>query len=134
MRTILTSPKLPAAAYHYSTMVRCGSFYQMAGQIAIDVDRGKLIDGGSYEQTRTILHNMQASLPDFALKLDDLMHATIFSARFAEFHLINKAWEEFFTTTQPPTRTSIGVTQLPLAALVEIEFRFYQATDDRANG
>ncbi len=128
MREILTSPHLPAAAFRYSSMVKCGPLYQMAGQIGIDVDRGKLVRGGTYAETRTILHNMQASLPDFALTLDDLMHATVFCACFEEFHLVNQAWEEVFATIAPPTRSAVGVTHLPLSARVEIEFRFYRAT------
>ena len=126
MRQILTSTQLPAAAFRYSSMVKCGPFYQMAGQIGIDCNSGKLVNGGTYEETRTILHNMQASLPDFGLSLNNLMHATIFSANFAEFNLINRAWEEVFASITPPARSSVGVSQLPLNANVEIEFRFYQ--------
>lgn len=128
MREILTSPHLPPAAFRYSSMIKCGSFYQMAGQIGIDIDCGKLVSGGTYHETRTILHNMQASLPDFALTLDNLMHATIFCVGFEEFYLVNRAWEEVFATITPPTRSSVGVTHLPLDARVEIEFRFYRAT------
>ncbi len=128
MREILTSSRLPATAFHYSSMVKCGSFYQMAGQIGIDIDSGKLVDGGTYAETRTILHNMQASLPDFGLTLDNLIHATIFCACFEEFHLVNRAWEEIFVTTTPPTRSAVGVSRLPRDAHIEIEFRFYRAT------
>lgn len=133
MREILISPHLPSAAFRYSSMIKCGSFYQMAGQIGIDVDRGKLVSGGTYSETRTILRNMQASLPDFSLTLDNLMHATIFCVCFEEFYLVNRAWEEVFATITPPTRSAVGVTHLPLNACVEIEFRFYRApTQDRA--
>ena len=134
MREILTSPRLPAAAFRYSAMIKCGSLYQMAGQIGINIDSGKLVSGGTYAETRTILHNMQASLPDFGLTLDSLMHATIFCACFEEFHLVNRAWEEVFATITPPTRSSVGVTHLPLNACVEIEFRFYQVTTRFARG
>ena len=96
------------------------------GQVGIDIDSGKLVSGGTYEETRAILHNMHASLPDFGLTLANLMHATIFSSCFKEFPLINRAWEEFFVTEQPPARSSVGVSQLPLTAQVEIEFRFYK--------
>ena len=128
MREILTSPHLPAAAFRYSSMVKCGSLYQMAGQIGIAVNSGKLVSGGTYAETRAILHNMQASLPDFGLTLDHLMHATIFYACCEEFHLVNQAWEEVFATITPPTRSSAGVMHLPRNARVAIEFCFYQAT------
>ncbi len=126
MREILSSTHLPAAAFRYSSMVKCGSLYQMAGQIGIDVNSGKLVSGSTYAETSTILHNMQACLPDFGLTLDNLMHATIFCAYFEEFHLVNRAWEEVFATITPPSRSSVGVTHLPLNARVEIEFRFYR--------
>lgn len=131
MREILTSPRLPTAAFRYSSMVKCGSLYQMAGQIGIDISTGKLVRGGTYAETCTILHNMQASLPDFNLTLNNLMHATIFCACFEEFHLVNRAWEEIFSPITPPSRSSVGVTHLPLNACVEIEFRFYK---DAARG
>lgn len=124
----LSSPNLPAPRFRYTPMIKAGPFYQMAGMVALDPTSGKLTPGGPEAETRQILANLQRALPDFGLRLADLVSATIYTTRFDEFPAINKAWEEVFTAAQPPpARTSIGVAALPLGASVEIEFRLYRA-------
>ena len=98
--------------------------------IGIDIATDKLVDGGVYHETKQILYNLVASLDELQLSLDELMHATIFTTEFANFADINRAWEEVFTADrQPPARTSVGVSQLPAGARVEIEFRFCRDID-----
>jgi 2-iminobutanoate/2-iminopropanoate deaminase len=99
----------------------------MAGMVALDPETGKLVDGGPENETRRILKNAALAARDLGLTLKDLVTATIYTTRFADFPLINKAWEEVFTDAlPPPARTSIGVAALPLGATVEVEFRFYK--------
>lgn len=130
MRQILTSSHLPDPVYRYSPVVKIGPLYQMAGMVGIDVDKKELVSGGVYPETKKILQNLQACLPDLQLTLSDMLSATIFTTHFYEFHHINRAWEEFFTVDlTPPARTSVGVSHLPMSAKVEIEFRFYKESD-----
>lgn len=130
----LTAKNLPTPLHRYSVAIDNGSLCQLSGMIAIDVATDKLVDGGVYHETRKILHNLLASLDELRLSLDELMHATIFTTELDNFADINRAWEEVFTTDRrPPARTSVGVSQLPAGAKVEIEFRFcrffYEAPD-----
>ena len=131
MVKVLTAKNLPEPLYRYSVAVAGGGLCQLSGMIAIDVATNKLVDGGVYHETRQILHNLLASLDELRLSLDQLMHATIFTTEFDKFAEINRAWQEVFTTDrQPPARTSVGVTQLPAGARVEIEFRFCRDVDE----
>ena len=128
MREILTPKSLPAPKFRYSPCVKAGPFYHMAGMVALDPATGQLVSGGPAEETRRILKNAAMAAKDLGLSLSDLVTATIYTTRFADFPLINQAWEETFTADlPPPARTSIGVAALPLGATVEIELRFYRA-------
>ena len=122
----LKSSQLPAPQFRYSPVVQAGNNYQMAGMVALDKESGQLVGGGAYQQTKKILSNMQAALPDFGLTLGDLLIARIFTTEFNQFAEINDAWDETFKPCiRPPARTAMGVSALPLGALVEIEFCFY---------
>ncbi len=123
----LSSDKLPMPRFRYSPMIRSGPHYQTAGMIALDVLSGNLESGSGYLQTRKILENLIAALPDFGLALQDMVSARIYTTCFDDFAEINRAWEEVFEEgVQPPARTALGVAALPLGALVEIEFSFYK--------
>ena len=127
MREILHPKSLPAPLYRYSPFIKTGPFYQSAGMVALDLDTGKLISGGVQAQASQILFNMQSALKDLGLRLEDLIACHIYTTKFEEFPAINAAWEEVFTRgVMPPARTSIGVSALPLGALVEMEFKIYK--------
>ena len=95
--------------------------------IALDNDSGKLVEGDSGEQAVKILENLKILMQEFALELDDLVSVRIYSTKFDQFPLINQAWEEVFTeNVVPPARAAVGVSALPVNALVEMEFVFYK--------
>lgn len=128
MREILTSKGFPAPRFRYSPCVRTGPFYQLAGMVALDSETGALVPGGPEAETRQILGNLVRGLPELGLGLEHLVAATIYTTRFDEFPAINRVWEEVFRDeVEPPARTSVGVSALPLGASVEIEFRLYKA-------
>ena len=103
-------------------MVKIGANYRLAGQIALR--NGQLIGGGVEAECEHILAAVAASLPDFGLGLDDMLAVTIYTTCLSKFASINRAWERFFATTPAPARTSVGVSSLPLAAAVMMEFSF----------
>ena len=127
MRQALISKKLTAPLFRYSQLIQAGPNYVCSGMIALDNDSGKLVEGDSGEQTRKILENLKILMQEFSLELDDLVSVRIFSTKFDQFPLINQAWEEVFTeSVVPPARAAVGVSALPVNALVEMEFVFYK--------
>ncbi len=123
----LSSSNLPAPRFRYSPLVKAGPLYKTAGMIALDKDSGKLEQGGVGAETKKVLDNLLNALPDFGLKLTDLVSANIYTTQFDQFPEINAAWESVFTEdVQVPARTAVGVSALPLNASVEIEFMFYK--------
>lgn len=126
MITAPTSAALPRPRFRYSPVVRAGGWTYFSGMIALDPRTGTLEAGGAGAETTRILSNLGAALPDLGLTLRELVIARIYTTRFDEFPAINAAWEAWLGEgTTPPARTSVGVSALPLAATVEMEFAFY---------
>jgi 2-iminobutanoate/2-iminopropanoate deaminase len=123
----VNAKKLPKPRFMYSQCLKAGPLYQAAGMLGVNPETGQLEPGGPGAETTRILANMQLALPDWGVRLEDLLIARIFTTRLDLFADINKAWEAVFTkVTTPPARTSIGVAALPFNGTVEIEFCFYR--------
>ena len=122
-RQLRPSRTLPVPRFKYSPVVQAGPFVFVSGMVALDAAAGRLVDGGGFEQTRQILANLGALLEEMDWSLDQLLMARIFCTDFDAFPEVNRAWEAFFVDVEPPARTSVGVSALPLGALVEIEFQ-----------
>lgn len=123
-RQVLASRTLPAPRFRYSPVVQAGPFVFVSGLVALDAATGALVPGGTFAQTAQILANLQRLVDEQGWHLEQLVLARIFCADFQNFGEVNRAWEAFFTGMVPPARTSVGVSALPLGALVEIEFQF----------
>lgn len=120
----LSSRTLPAPRFRYSPVVQAGPFVFVSGLVALDASTGALVGGGTYAETLQILGNAKRLADEMGWSLEQLVLARVFCADFAKFSEVNRAWEEFFAERIPPGRTSVGVSALPLGALVEIEFQF----------
>lgn len=122
----LASTRLPQPRFRYTPVVQAGPWILFSGMIALDAVTGLLEAGGPGPETAKILSNLSAALPELGLGVEDLASARIYTTRFGEFPAINAAWDAWLAdVARPPTRTSVGVAALPLAASVEIEFSFY---------
>jgi|TARA_B110000503_G_scaffold74055_1_gene114368 2-iminobutanoate/2-iminopropanoate deaminase len=122
-REVLTSEFLPKPRFRYSPVIKAGPFVFVSGLVALDADSGKLVLGGVYAETQQILANMKRLAQERGWSLEQLLVVRVFCADFAAFADVNRAWDEFFADVVPPTRTSVGVSALPLGALVEMEFQ-----------
>lgn len=118
-RTIISTEKAPAAVGPYSQAVKVEQFVFTSGQIGINPLTGQL-RLGIEEQTRQVLTNLAAVLSAAGSGMERIVKTTIFLTDIAEFSTVNKIYAEAFTG-QPPARSTVQVSALPLGALVEIE-------------
>ncbi|RLT39298.1 MAG: RidA family protein [Chloroflexi bacterium] len=118
-RTIISTEKAPAAVGPYSQAVKTEQFVFTSGQIGINPLTGQL-RLGIEEQSRQVLSNLAAVLAAAGSGMERIVKTTIFLTDIAEFSTVNKIYAEAFTG-QPPARSTVQVSALPLGALVEIE-------------
>lgn len=120
----ITAKQGPQPRFKYTPCVKSGPLGVVSGMVALDPVSGQLIDGGVATQTQRIFDNLHLALPEYGFAMDELMLARIYTTAMEQFGCINEVWEKQFAHMAPPARTSVGVTALPLGALVEIEFTF----------
>ena len=114
------TPDAPAPIGPYSQAVRAGAFLFCSGQIPIDPQTGKLIEGDVAAQTRRVMDNIAALLAAAGTGFERVVKTTIYLVDMADFAAVNPVYGERFGT-QPPARSTVAVAALPLGARIEIE-------------
>jgi 2-iminobutanoate/2-iminopropanoate deaminase len=126
MKEAIHFKSTPSPRFRYTPCIKTGPFYEFSGMIGL-TSAGLLASGGVAAEAQQILTNLKRATAEIGLTLNDMIAAQIYTTRFDEFSEINRIWETFISPdVVPPTRTSVGVSALPLNALVEMSFRFYR--------
>jgi len=119
-KEVLTSSNAPKAVGPYSLGIRSGGFLFLSGQLGLDPDSGRFVEGGVEAQTRQALINIKNVLNDAGCDLSDVVKTSVFLSDIADFLKMNAVYAEFFGN-DPPARSTMQVGALPKAGLVEIE-------------
>lgn len=120
MKQTLVSDQAPAAIGPYSAGVRVGDFVYTSGQIGVDRETGKLVEGGVDAQARQALTNLGYVLQAAGLGMADVVKTTVFLADMADYATVNAVYASFFEQDYP-ARSAVQVAALPAGARVEIE-------------
>ncbi len=104
----------------YNQAIRLGDLVFVAGQLGIVLESGELAGASVEEQTEQVLQNMSAILEAAGSGLDNLVKTTVFLLDLADFAGMNDVYARH-VGDRPPARSTIGVSQLPSGARVEIE-------------
>jgi len=113
-------PPPPTAAYSHA--VRSGDFLFVTGQLGVDPRTGTLVPGGVAEQTRQALQNLQTVLRGAGTSLERAVMVRIYLVNFsADYPVMNAVYAGYFKPGRFPARTTVGVTNLALGSLVEID-------------
>ena len=90
----------------------------VSGQVGIA--DGRLVPGGTAAETRQALANLEAQLATEGASLTDVVKTTVFLRHMSDYEVMNEVYTEVFGDHRP-ARSAIGVAELPLGALVEVE-------------
>ncbi len=119
-KSIIHSAGAPGAVGPYSQATSFGELLFTAGQIPLDPVSGQLVGGGIEDQTRRVLLNLEAVLEAGGSDLSRVLKTTVFLTDLGDFTAMNSVYAEFFKES-PPARSTVQVSGLPKAAIVEIE-------------
>ena len=118
--TLINSPEAPAAVGPYSHAARVGDVLFCSGQIPLDPESMKIVEGGIEAQTKQVITNIKALLATVDSTLDGVAKCTIFLTDLGDFAAVNALYAEAFGDHKP-ARSTIQVAALPLGSNVEIE-------------
>lgn len=103
----------------YTPIVRAGEWLVVSGQVGIE--DGKLVSGGLEAELRQAIANLAALLQGEGASLEDVTKTTVFLRHLGvDYPKMNEVYTELFPEPRP-ARSAIGVADLPLGALVELE-------------
>ena len=119
-RETVTAPGAPPAAGPYSHAVKTGGLVFCSGQVPLDPDTGRLVEGPPAAQASRCLENLAIVAAAAGASLDDAVRIGIYVTDMGAFGEINEAYARHFEG-DPPARTTIGVAALPLGARVEMD-------------
>lgn len=118
-KSAISTAHAPSAIGTYSQAVRCGDTIFLSGQIGLDPQTMKLVEGID-AQIQRVFDNLKAVALAAGATLDDAAKLTIYLTDLAHFAKVNEVMARYFT--QPyPARAAIGVASLPRGALVEAD-------------
>ena len=102
----------------YTPIVRAGGWLVVSGQVGIK--DGKLVDGGMAGQLRQAIENLKGLLEGEGSALTDVVKTTVFLRHMSDYGPMNETYVAAFGDHRP-ARSAVGVAELPIGALVEVE-------------
>lgn len=120
MKTIINSDHAPKPVGPYSQAVRAGNTLYISGQVAIDPISNTIIKSNIEDETTQIMKNIENILKEAGLMFDNVVRTKIYLTNMNDFSAVNNVYGSYFKSN-PPARTTIEVSGLPLAVNVEID-------------
>ena len=113
----------PTHVAPFSHAVEFDGWVQLTGQMPTDpIDDTKPLPDGIQAQTRRVMDNLAIILDEMQLGLENVLSTRVFLTNFKrDYEPMNNIYKSYFGKDRLPARTCVGVTDLALGALVEID-------------
>jgi 2-iminobutanoate/2-iminopropanoate deaminase len=102
----------------YTPVVVAGEWIVVSGQVGIA--EGKLVEGGFEAQCAQAMANLRSQLASVGASMDDVVKTTCFLRHMTDYPRMNEIYVEAFGDHRP-ARSAVGVAELPIGALFEVE-------------
>ena len=119
MKKIIKTEQAPKAIGPYVQAVSVGNQIFTSGQLGINPETGKLVEGGVTEEAKQIMKNIGAVLEAAGASFENVVKTTVFLADMGDFAAFNEIYAEYFTTK--PARSCVAAKTLPAGFSVEVE-------------
>lgn len=110
------APKNPLS----TQTVAFSHYNHISAQLPLDPNSGELVSGGVKEQAEQCLKNIKAILESIDHVMDDVVKINIFLKNIEDMAAVDEAYAAFFPGGVPARRT-VGVSDLPNGALIQID-------------
>lgn len=120
MKRIIQTNNAPAAIGPYSQAVETGGMLFISGQIPLNPQTMKVVEGGIAEQTEQVLKSIGAILKEAGYTYADVVKSTCLLSDMANFKGMNEVYARYYSENTP-ARAAYAVKELPMGVLVEIE-------------
>ena len=104
----------------YSQTVAFSHYNHISAQLPVDPKTGGIVAGGVKEQAGQCLKNIQAIVESIGHTMADTVKINIAIKNMADMDAVNEIYSTFFPGGIPARRT-IGVSALPMDALIQID-------------
>ena len=110
----------PSALGTYSQAIVSGEFVFVSGQIGFDPESMTLVKDSIDSEIRQIFNNLNEIIKQAGASIDQVVKFTVYLTNLDNFDAVNQTMEVLL---QPPypARATVGISQLPQGANVEID-------------
>jgi 2-iminobutanoate/2-iminopropanoate deaminase len=120
MKRMIQTANAPAAIGPYSQAIEVAGTLYISGQIPLDPQTMKVVEGGIQEQTDQVLTNVGAILKEAGYGYSDVVKSTCLLSDMSNFKAMNEIYAKYYSEN-PPARAAFAVRDLPMGVLIEIE-------------
>ncbi|MEN8125248.1 MAG: RidA family protein [Bacteroidota bacterium] len=120
MKTIIETKNAPAPLGPYNQAVLKNDTLYASGQIALNIETGKLITDNIADETQQVMKNLKAVLAAADMTFENVVKSTIFITDMNNFGEINSVYGSYFDESIAPARETVQVAALPKNVNVEI--------------
>ncbi|MGY8946030.1 MAG: RidA family protein [Flavobacteriales bacterium] len=120
MKKIINTTNAPAPVGPYNQAIMIDNTLYVSGQVALDPQSMKMIEGTIEEETKKVMQNIKAILLEVNFTFENVIKTTIFIKDMNDFSKINSVYGEYFNKKTSPARETVEVSALPKNAKIEI--------------
>jgi len=121
MKKIVSTSAAPAAIGPYNQAVILDGMVFTAGQIPLNPETGKLVEGDFEDRVLQVMENLKQILAAAGSDFSKVIKTTIYVTDLGLYGGLNKVYGRFFPAETAPARSAVQVAALPLGTDVEIE-------------
>ena len=116
-----SAPPTGAQRLPFSEAVQVGGVLYVTNQLGNVPGVGKVVEGGLDGQLRQTMANIAAILAANGLAPRDIFKCSVSLADMSQWPEMNRLWPSYFPADRLPVRNVVGVTSLPIGAVIGVE-------------
>ena len=119
-KIVINTSDAPKAIGTYSQGIKYEKLVFTSGQIPINPENSELIGGDFKLEVHQVIKNLNAVLNEGGSSLQSVIKLTVFLTDLSFFSEVNEVFNYYFSS-DPPARSVIQVSALPMNTRIEIE-------------